>query len=520
LSPTNENQLENYDKPKSVKMYLEQNAGGRHTIFNGDAHGNYDTPNIHYCINGQNRLMSEDVKQDCTCHRVMSWADNWMPCKRGNGIENTGIAIQQLIPSKNAPQRNVAQEPAKCKLNDFSHTSQASINYNNGTIDKNGLYALVDPTKKQPKRLNDEQSSSSSLLSPPTIPMKPRVQSHTPNANYANLDFEKSLEIYENSREVLKRVANNESTSTQLTNEICTENKENSFLVMDMHEKSKAFPGYIPMHPINLQQKLIEDQKQQLKLQQEMQEKIAEEETIKRKMLVLRLLERKSHSNPDLSRPCENIVVKGVNEKLLRKSFSVDSFRIFECETPTVIEDSPPTTSSSSSMRPYQQNKTGIKSSNETQKPCEHAKVVSVRHSESSPKQQNRDSSSSNDSGVSTASTIMPKHYNDFETPLINQIKKRRQLNQNKSCVHSSLIRRSKSFDPFGDLSFQFANGSRKPPANGGNGMSHQNKFTSLGAIMTSHIDSNSTSSGTSDMSDYLDFETSSHSSSDVDAIR
>lgn len=510
LSPSNENQMENYDKPRSVKMYLEQNVGGKLTVFNGE-YGNYDTPNIPKtivcgCIGSnsiQSRIHSDDIKQDCTCHRVMSWADNWMPCRRGSGIENTGIPVSRLstpLPNKSL----ISQDPTKCKLSDFSTPD----------TDKSSLYAYVDPAKKQMKRLMGGQSKPL---------QQPQVTSQTPCANYANLEFEKSLEIYENAKEVLKREnilskqASREETNRE--NSVLmpsAEGKENAnYLVMEIQEKVKTFPGYISMHPINSQHK-VNEPKRDMTLPS----------THKAKKLLLRL-EEKSFSNPDLNRPCLDFKPSDIVRKtagsdcqlLYKKSSSVDSFRYLENSeaSPTVIEDEPASTASTDT---YQDTKTIEATSSHSDsvikqpvKPHQHIKVVNVRHSESPTKLQNRDSSSSNDSGV--------VQYNEFELPLMSHIKKRRQLNQNKPCVHSSLIRRSKSFDPFGDLSFQFAqsrkNANRSLPTQTKSG-----KYPSLGAIMTAgHIDSNSTSSGTSDMSDYIEtLSLSSHSSSDIEALR
>jgi hypothetical protein len=517
LSPSNENQMENYDKPRSVKMYLEQNVGGKLTVFNGE-YGNYDTPNIPKnivcgCMGNnsvQSRIHSDDMKQDCTCHRVMSWADNWMPCRRGSGIENTGIPVSRLatpLPNKNL----MTQNPAKCKLSDFS----------NADTDKSSLYALVDPSKKQTKRLIEEQSKAIQI---------PRVTSQTPCANYANLEFEKSLEIYENAKELIKRenlfskqAPREESNKENSVLIPSAEGKENAnYLVMEIQEKTQTFPGYISMQPVNSQHKANEPKRD-----------MTLPSTHKAKKLLLQL-EEKSYSNPDLNRPCldfkrTSVVVANKTtdsdcKLLFKKSSSVDSFRYLESSeaSPTIIEDEP---ASTASINTYQDTKTVEAPSSHSGctvkqpvKPHEHIKVVNVRHSESPTKLQNRDSSSSNDSGVSTASAV-PKEYNEFELPLMSQIKKRRQLNQNKPCVHSSLIRRSKSFDPFGDLSFQFSqnrkNGSLPTQNKSG-------KCPSLGAIMTAgHIDSNSTSSGTSDMSDYIEtLSLSSHSSSDIEALR
>lgn len=520
LSPSNENQqMENYDRPRSVKMYLEQNAGGKMTVFNGD-YSNYDTPNVPKnivcgCMGNntvQSRIHGEEPKPDCTCHRVMSWADNWMPCRRGSGIENTGIPVSRIstpVQSRNVA-TSIAQEPGKCKLSDFSTAD----------TDKSSLYALVDPAKKQTKRLIEEQSKAIQM---------PRAAAPTPSANYANLEFEKSLEIYENAKELLVRENGAPRPPPRVESEM---NKENSvlvpssettnenYLVMEIHEKAKTFPGYISMHPVCSQSKINEPKR---------------DSTLpmahKAKKFLLRL-EEKSFSNPDLNRPCLEPKAVKIDRKLLfKKSSSVDSFRYVEDEetSPTPVnEDEPASTASTNTYQDAQTVTILSSHSNPSEsakppiKPHEHIKLVNVRHGESPSKQPNRDSSSSNDSGVSTASAV-PKEYNEFELPLINQIKKRRQLSQTKPCVHSSLIRRSKSFDPFGDLSFQF-NQNRKNAANGMvNGIQNRSgKCPSLGAIMTAgHIDSNSTSSGTSDMSDYIEtLSLSSHSSSDIEALR
>lgn len=278
---------------------------------------------------------------------------------------------------------------------------------------------------------------------------------------------------------------------------------------MEIQEKTKSLSGYISMHPVGK----VAEAKRDLTLP-----------SIHKAKKMLMRLEDKSFSNPDLNRPNSAVKMEASRDRkiVFKKSSSVDSFRYLETvePTPVVVEDEP---SSLASSETYQEMKTPVNHSSPPPpppvKPCEHIKLVNVRHSESPSKQPNRDSSSSNDSGVSTASAV-PKEYNEFELPLINQIKKRRQLNQNKPCVHSSLIRRSKSFDPFGDLSFQF-NQNRK---NGSLPVqsSRSGKCPSLGAIMTAgHVDSNSTSSGTSDMSDYIEtLSLSSHSSSDIEALR
>lgn len=93
--------------------------------------------------------------------------------------------------------------------------------------------------------------------------------------------------------------------------------------------------------------------------------------------------------------------------------------------------------------------------------------VAHIRRSSSVPCKSgyNRDSSSSNDSGVSIAS-LKQRGYDfvEFELPLttsMSTIRHHHALNQNQStahadCFHASLPRRSKSSDPLRNLSFKF----------------------------------------------------------------
>lgn len=89
---------------------------------------------------------------------------------------------------------------------------------------------------------------------------------------------------------------------------------------------------------------------------------------------------------------------------------------------------------------------------------------VNIRRSSSVPCKsgQNRDSSSSNDSGVSTGSLKQRGgDFAEFELPLTTSMSSRRHhhaINQQQqtNCLHSSLPRRSKSSDPLRELTFQF----------------------------------------------------------------
>ncbi|CAG2054602.1 unnamed protein product [Timema podura] len=163
---------------------------------------------------------------------------------------------------------------------------------------------------------------------------------------------------------------------------------------------------------------------------------------------------------------------------------------------------------------------------------------VHIRRSSSVPCKSgnNRDSSSSNDSGVSIDSL---RHrgtdFSEFELPLTTAMSSRRhyqsvirQPGALLNCLHSSLPRRSKSVDPLREISFQFqkinipAKSSSAEaeipicPIKGLKGFASPNAD---GATTIPYIDSRSTSSGTSDMSDYIEtLSLSSYSSSDTAA--
>ncbi|GLH03645.1 Uncharacterized protein GBIM_09513 [Gryllus bimaculatus] len=166
---------------------------------------------------------------------------------------------------------------------------------------------------------------------------------------------------------------------------------------------------------------------------------------------------------------------------------------------------------------------------------------VHIRRSSSVPcKGNNRDSSSSNDSGVSTGSLRQRgADFAEFELPLTTAMSARRHhhalaaRHPGALCLHASLPRRSKSVDPLRELSFQFQK--IKIPAKSSSAEAEvpicpakrdgTKGFQSPGgdgAMVVPYMDSRSTSSGTSDMSDYIEtLSLSSHSSSDTpDSLR
>ena len=106
---------EYYDTPKNVKECLAASA-------NDSQYGNYDVPPaaltlrkpcgcvIKYPkkslgvvpepVTTAKVEVAEDSRgSECPCQRVMCWAENWMMipyCRRGNGMENTGVPIHKV----------------------------------------------------------------------------------------------------------------------------------------------------------------------------------------------------------------------------------------------------------------------------------------------------------------------------------------------------------------------------------------------------------------------------------------
>ncbi|XP_026682527.1 LOW QUALITY PROTEIN: uncharacterized protein LOC103513744 [Diaphorina citri] len=156
---------------------------------------------------------------------------------------------------------------------------------------------------------------------------------------------------------------------------------------------------------------------------------------------------------------------------------------------------------------------------------------VHVRRSSSVPcKSVNRDSSSSNDSGVSTGSLKQRgTDFAEFELPLTTAMSSRRHhlafhhgLN-NSHCLHASLPRKSKSSDPLQELTFTFQK--VKTPIKSSSAEAEvpvfPNKKEGVRGCNGTIVDCRSMSSGTSDMSDYIEtLSMSSHSSSDTNELR
>uniref|UniRef100_A0A182J3F2 Uncharacterized protein n=1 Tax=Anopheles atroparvus TaxID=41427 RepID=A0A182J3F2_ANOAO len=654
---------ENYDTPKKIQEYLskETTPSGKVDLVvdSASSYGNYDMPMsltkaVCNCLTGtadrgQEQQLQQQQQQhqhhqqhpvarvDCTCNRVMSWADNWISlplCKRGNGIENTGVQINKVKLSGEG----------KMPVMDASGGDSA-------------IYATVDMTKKIRKKLEmgacacdeplvTQPVASGAKMLPAScydnyedVEIKPEEPPKA--ANYANLEFERSLENYENSKEVLQRAGlclQSQEQEHEEETRVChkcghpsaktpdqdgtreeqpgssatVEDKQENYMMMEPGNRKSKFPGYIPMSPAAPAAGAAADQTHEAegadgRVSPTAPPLPSKSDLLKQRMN--RIIGEKSASNPSLCGPAVDRSRKRIDDEsrvsgsaMLRatlaspyarkqlmdssdllpcgaekrlsprkRSASAESSRFLddgegEIESPlsgtaspsteTLLRKTPTpgavqTLRRSSSPCVHQEmepcpaevccggEKTATTTETEddtsasTNPPSQTSQSVYIRRSESVPcKAQNRDSSSSNDSGVSTGSLRQRgTDFTDFELPLTTAMSARRHQRHvipQQNCVHASLPRRSKSFDPLRELSFQFqkvrvpekstsaeAEVPVCPPkAKGAPAYGSPDVMAAPGAP---YIDSRSTSSGTSDMSDYIEtLSLSSHSSSDT----
>ncbi|KAJ3647262.1 hypothetical protein Zmor_024789 [Zophobas morio] len=287
-----------------------------------------------------------------------------------------------------------------------------------GDEDISALYATVDMSKKCQRNQTAITTANYANVTPLST-----TAATTSSSNYENMEFAQTLKLYENSKEIGDKAK-----------ALCSKcgHAQDDYLMMEPSLKPpQPHPGYIPMSPAVKQRlgKAFSSSNPNLAPTLDRSNKPSGSA-----MLHANVYQRKqlldSTDNLDLKR---------------RRSNSADSSS--RCEE---VETSP----------------------------CHCTQSIAVRRSSSVPCKSNRDSSSSNDSGV-------------FELP-----------HKTRLCTISTLPRRSKSSDPLRDLSFQF------------------NKADGKSASAEAEVPvcpSGSTSSGTSDMSDY--FETlslSSHSSNEA----
>lgn len=318
---------ENYDTPKKIQEYLNKDMNSRPPV-NIDIYSNYDMPavvksgNMCNCLNGSDAANnhctakpvktfavtnsvndSEKARIDCTCNKVMSWADTWITlpyCRRGNGIENTGVPINKVKlsgegkmpvvqPSGQLAIYATVDMTKKIKHKVFEDIQSCSCHYNEyGDSEKESLNENL-PTPP------DSDSSNYINLEPSKEPkMISKDNKRTAAENYMNLDFALSLENYENAKEVLEkarlsiddmeetfkqclphaklcqkcghvaRMKPSENVTESLKIELSASDASSSiaqapkpkdYMLMELgqisnnSQNNKNFPGYLPMSP-------------------------------------------------------------------------------------------------------------------------------------------------------------------------------------------------------------------------------------------------------------------------------
>lgn len=340
--------------------------------------------------------------------------------------------------------------------------------------DPSSLYAKVDISKKCQKNGAVNNCNNYANIEPVEVLKQPEAC-----PNYENMEFAQSLELYENAKQIMEKATNVSCSKCGHASEqdyLCMEpksgNEENKPPV-----SSNNVAGYLPMSP-----------------------------AVKQKMTAKAL----SSSNPNLvtshSRQNSQSLVPQSTVLYQRKQLleSVDNLDLL-ASTEEEEEEERPRSGSIDSSRTEETSQ----EENTVTSPCicdrhRQQQQLLVRRSSSVPcKTGNRDSSSSNDSGV-------------FElSRRIVQPQTHRHNLHNQS--PNTLPRRSKSSDPLRDISFNFDQKCPEAPAKSSNGKSVSAE-AEVPIIGVGPLASGSTSSGTSDMSDY--FETlslsSSHSSNDM----
>lgn len=576
---------ENYDVPKTIlghHMSLEQPAPQavdqyydtprkiKECLALPKIYPNYDTPHIPQAVVLQQcgcpaKLQAQSPRSlACPCHNVMSWAGFVLPyCRRGAGIEPTGVTVHpvKLSGEGKMPVVNASGEVAifasanKCQESHTKLTGSDKDSCDCGTkITTTNNYENVTP-------VIDTQPESSK------------------RANYANLDFSESLEHYENSKDLIAKTGISRDEIEEIADQLeeSTTDKDDDehskvcakcghvkeigadYLIMDPEKQmsKKPFPSYLPMQPAHnaCSKEILSRICNGVKSSSNptLFGSSTPETIRKRSDSEFRVPGSAMLSSPYLRRrlidPTSSIEAPGNIGMLWRKrSYSAESAHYLDEPNPgfssnlTIHKCSSEADKAALTIKDhtaYVASDMKVNQDIESAASAAQPFSIKIRRSSSVPSKtgHNRDSSSSNDSGVSTGSlSHRTAEFVEFELSLMPISSSRKQniltvcrKSPPPICFHSSLPRKSKSSDPLRELSFQFQKIKVPTKSSSTEGdiptclPKNGKGFSSPGEVSgTPYIDSRSTSSGTSDMSDYIEtLSLSSHSSSDTpDSLR
>ncbi|XP_025422670.1 uncharacterized protein LOC112692272 [Sipha flava] len=526
-------QDEYYDTPRNIKSVLEINP-----------YGNYDTPPSPVAVHKKSNAGSQKKAEIqctgiCHCQRTMAcWSHNWMTmaphCKRNNHHN-------------------------EYQINNTTAAAHECCQPTNGAI-----YATVDVTKKkkhaEPATAVVSPTCNYMNLEPPVA----NVNGRKPAAadNYMNLEFSESLCHYENAKNVLTRAGLTNACDRcghqrrgRAENNGSGGDEKGDYMTMEpvnggrMAEavKRNLFPGYLPMCPAaggghgrqpdmlkNIMNRGLAEKSASIPSLNELQQCKPPADLAKNRDLC-RVDEPRKRSSSAGSARCAaaddeeplsaaDRSSRGGASDHTSSAESMNS-QIAKCAGPSPPPPPPAGTAEDPAAGDAEDEAAG-RHGQQT------AALVHIRRSSSVPCKNNRDSSSSNDSGVSTGSLrYRGADFAEFELPLTTAMSTMRHRRTMAAvayapvgCVHGSLPRRSKSTDRLKELSFRFQKfvGPMKSSSAGAEVPVCLKKDKGFnmhaeGNTGVPFLDSQSTSSYTSDMSDYIEtLSLSSHSSSDT----
>ncbi|XP_073992108.1 uncharacterized protein isoform X3 [Rhodnius prolixus] len=544
---------ENYDTPRSICASLkeEPNQPNRMSLASSSDEY-YDTPRkikesmntsqcrhrhhappatVHHCL-CHSAAIQPACRHSCLAHQPVC-----QPCHNVQRFECSCHMVRICSCQQQPMCHSTKQVPAACSCSHEdkpgTHTSVAQVVIASESSPNGAIYAKVDLLKKTKRKMangNPETSPKSCPVPKMEPPIKDSAGVITV-PNYANIGFARSLEHYENVRDLKGKLGCGQcqcqnTTTFSGSTALSPNNSDYLFMgpvphyVADEAQQSALInsggPPYISMNPI---------------VKCQCSEPYAEPVSTQ---------PRSATASPYLRRH-DPASCYATNERrrlaqIRRRSNSMDSGRYLEgleCITERTTSSSTHNTltpnSQSNSIDSLPSEKSQENTPKKTLPQLLLEQEVSRRPSSvpCNKSNTNRDSSSSNDSGVSTGSLKnFGAGFLEFET-IITPLSKVRQ--KSLEGVPLRLPRRSKSSEPLEELCFRLGKGEVKsssaeaevpicPPKK--EGTKDLSVSSSSGTLTIPYIDSISSSSGASDMSDY--FETlsmSSYSSSEHDNL-